>query len=340
MGLTPAAEQMLELVRKMDCFKIAAVADLDSLRSEAFARQYECAAFSDFRRFLIQTPLDVLIVGEPLYSSADYIRQAIQKKCHIIKIPPPALNFEQCATFIQQARKEEVFFVLSIPGRFEPAILKLREALRQDEPDYWHLITAVSHVPMDQIPPQMRWLYDPQTAGGGVLLQNTYDLLDEVVLCFGLPQQVYAQLTSQAPDRQQRLSVTEDTALVLMRFSDTLMAQVCASRTLGPARRHLRIHGKGKFITVTGQEFTLHDNQGNLLEQVQFKTEQIHGMQDFLTHFSRAVLKPAQHKMYPPLGMDLYTMATLEAIYLSARTAMPETPLRLLDLAGAGTTMW
>jgi len=340
MGLTEPIQQMLELALALEDYQVVAVADEDVQLGQSFSRRYNCPVYVDFRRMIMQNPADVLFVGAPLHLCADHIRQAIQNKCHIIKTPPAGLTFEQCASFIQLARKENVHFVVALPGRFEPAVLRLREELSHSEPDYWHLITAICHVPQGKIPPHKRWLLDPQMAGGGVLIQNSYDLLDEIVLCFGLPQQVYAQLISQAPDRQQRLSITEDNAMAIMRFTDTLVAQIVASRTLGPARRHLRIHGKDKFITLTRDEFSISDNEGKLIDNVQFSQEQFHGMQDLLTNFARAILSPQQYALYPSPGTDLYTMAVIESLYLSARTAMPEAPSRLLDLAKTGAAVW
>lgn len=340
MGLTDPVQKLLEQTAATERYKIVALSDEDPQLGQVFSRQYECPSYIDFRRMIMQNPADVVIVGAPLHICADHIRQAIQNKCHIIQMPPAGLTFEQCASFIQLARKEQVHFVLALPGRFEPAVLRLREVLSQSEPDYWHLITAICHVPQGEIPPQKRWLLDPQMAGGGVLIQNAYDLMDEIVLCFGLPQQVYAQLVSQAPDRQQRLSVTEDNAMILMRFSETLVAQVTASRTLGPARRHLRIHGKDKFITLTRDDFTITDNDGNQTELVQFAPEQFHGTQDLLINFANAIQSPQQTPLYPAPGIDLYTMAVIESAYLSARTAMPETPSRLLDLTKNGAAVW
>lgn len=335
MGLSDPAQNMLEVALSLGCFEVVAAADEDAQLGQIFSRRYNCPVYTDFRRMVMQNPADVVFAGAPMHACIDHIRQAIQNKSHIIKLPPAGLTFEQCASLIQQARKEQVYFVLAIPGRFEPAMLRLRQELADSEPDYWHLITAICHVPQGEIPPQKRWLLDPQLSGGGVLMQNAYDLMDEMVLCFGLPEQVYALLTSQAPDRQQRLSTTEDNVLISMRFSDTLIAQVVASRTLGPARRHLRIHGKGKFITLTRDDFSITDNNGNLMVQVQFSPEQFHGMQDLLDNFAKAILNPAQNKLTPEPGVDLYTMAVIESAYLSARTAMPENPSRLLDLAKA-----
>ncbi|MBM4104057.1 MAG: Gfo/Idh/MocA family oxidoreductase [Planctomycetes bacterium] len=340
MGLSEPILAMLDVALSMDCFEVTAAADEDAQAVQAFSQRYGCPAYTDFRRMIMQNPADVLFVGAPLHTCGEHIRQAIQNKCHIIKMPPAGLTFEQCASLVQQARREGVYFVTAIPGRFEPAVLRLRQELADSEPDYWHLITAVCHVPQGEIEPQKRWLLDPKLSGGGVLIQNAYDLLDEMVLCFGLPQQVYAVLISQAPDRQQRLSITEDNAVVSMKFSDTLAAQVMASRTLGPERRHLRMHGKDKFITLTREDFSITDNSGNLMEHIQFSPEQFHGTQDLLDNFAKAVLNPSEkNKLSPPAGVDLYTMAVIESAYLSARTSMPETPSRLLDMAKANVLM-
>jgi len=341
MGLNEQVDELLELAWQDERFTITAVADEDTSRAQATARRYECTASEDYRRLIIQNQLDVLFVGAPVHSCIDYLRAALQKKFHILKTVPAAVNFEQCAELVALARKEGVHFVPVLPGRFEPMQERLRGQLSCPEAESWHLITAVCHIPAGPMPAERRWLQDPQLAGGGVLMWNAYDLLDEIILSFGLPQQVYALLTNQAPDRQQRMSLTEDTAIVSLRFSDTLVAQICASRTLGPARRHLRIHGTERVLTLTREEFLVCDHRGNVLEHVIFGPERIHGLKDLLENFVCAVLQPDGCKLWPGPQADLKTMAVVESAYLSARTAMPEAPPRLLELARAGTAgLW
>ncbi len=340
-GLNEQVESLLELALKDERFSISAVADEDASRAQSAARRYECAQFDDFRRLIMQNQLDVLFVGAPIHSCIDHLRLALQKKFHILKTTPAAMNFGQYAELVGLARKEGVHFVPVLPGRFEPMLERLRSELSRSEAESWHLITAVCHIPAGPFPAESRWLYDPQLAGGGVLMWNAYDLIDEIVLSFGLPQQVYALLANQAPDRQQRMSLTEDTAIVSLRFSDALIAQVCASRTLGPARRHLRIHGKERFLTLTRDDFLVCDHQGNVTEHVVFGPERIHGLKDLLENFASAVLEPGQCKLWPGSEADLKTMAVVESAYLSARTAMPEAPPRLLELARAGAAgLW
>ena len=339
LGLTERMEPLLEAVWQHPAYAIKAVADNDPEVAEAFARRYECEAFDDFRQLIIQTKADILAVGMPVHLSAEYIKLAIEKEYHILKAPPAGLNFEQAAEWIQQAFKLGRRFTLVQDGRFHPLLDRLRFMIDGADANFWHLISAVCHVPMPPLEPQNRWLYDPSMAGGGVLLQNTYGLIDELVLCFGLPQLVYGQMMNQAPDRQQRMSLTEDTAIVTMRFTDTLMAQVIASRTLGPARQHLRIHGKDRFLTLMPEELLACDHDGGVLERHEFKAEKPVWAQRLLDNFVDSLNKPNEVALFPPQENDLLTMAVLEAAYLSTRTGMPEEPEKIFRLAGSTTPL-
>jgi predicted dehydrogenase len=322
-------------------FVIAAVGDERQDRAESWARKYECPVFTDYRQLIIQTQADFLLFGSPAYQCIEFIRLGIQQKFHILKTCPPTLNFSQLAELYRLAKKEKVLFLTLQKGRFglpfEHVRNCLAESSRQKEQP-WHLISAVCHVPMGELEPQMRWLYDPNMAGGGVLLQDCYDLIDELLLCFGLPQKVYALAISQAPDRQQRMSLTEDTAIVAMQFTDSLIAHICGSRTLGPARRHLRIHGKQQHLTAADQEVVLYDNSGNLLVQKTYPGDDLPSQKRMLENLAESFADPQKHPLYPCYGFDLNTFAVIEAAYLSTRTGMAEDPSRILKLADIDMT--
>lgn len=334
-GLNEQAEQWLDIAWESDFYKIVAVADERAELTETFARKYECQTFTDYRQLIVGTETDFLLFGAPIHLCAEFIRLGIQQKRHILKLCPPALDFEQLAEFYRSAQKENVLFLVLQNSRFGASFEQFRQALIRPQPQQsWHLISAVCHVPATEILTTKRWLNDPKTAGGGVLLQNCYDLIDELVLCFGLPQRIFALTINQAPDKQQRLSLTEDTAVVSMQFTDNLIAQLCASRTLGPARRHLRVHGKLQHLTATEQEVIIYDNAGELIEHKEFTDDTIPSKKRLLENLALSLSDPAAHPLYPPHGCDLRTLAVIESAYLSNRTGMPEQPGRILNLAG------
>ena len=338
-GLNEQTEQLLDIAWESKLYEIVAVADERAERAEQSTRKYECQGFTDYRQLIIQTETDFLLFGSPIHLCAEFIRLGIQQKRHILKLSPPALSFEQLAEFYRSAQREEVLFLVMQNGRFGLPFEHFRDTTAKPKPEQsWHLISAVCHVPTLDVEPTMRWLNDPKTAGGGVLLQNCYDLIDELVLCFGLPQRVYALTINQAPDKSQRLSLTEDTAILTMQFTDNLIAQLCASRTLGPARRHLRVHGKFQHLTVTDEEIVICDNSGELLQQEQYPDDIIPSKKRMLENLALSITDPDHHTLYPHYGSDLKTFAVIESGYLSNRTGMPEEPARILDLSGLDPT--
>ncbi|MEN8128343.1 MAG: Gfo/Idh/MocA family oxidoreductase [Planctomycetota bacterium] len=340
-GLTDPALGLVETASESGFYTIAAVGDERQDRADTYARKYACPAFTDYRQLIVQTEADLLLFGNPVHQCIEFVRLGMAQKFHILKTCPPALNFSQLAELYRLAKKEKVLFLTLQNGRFRLPFEHVRKYLakpEQSDDQLWHLVSAVCHVPMGELDPEMRWLYDPNMAGGGVLLQDCYDLIDELLLCFGLPQKVYALAINQAPDRQQRMRLTEDTAIVTMRFTDALIAQICTSRTLGPARRHLRVHGKQQHLTATEQEVVLYDNEGNLLEQKAYQDDDRPSQKRMLENLAKSLVDPSGHPLYPCYGFDLNTFAVIEAAYLSARTGMAEEPGRILKLADIDVT--
>ncbi|MCE5184539.1 MAG: Gfo/Idh/MocA family oxidoreductase [Planctomycetaceae bacterium] len=340
-GLTDEAQELLAIAVASGLYTIAAAGDERAERAQGCARRYECPAYTDYRQLIVQTKADLLLFGAPVHRVGEFIKLGIQEHFHILQMCPPALNFEQLAVFYRMANKERVRFFTTAWRRFEESFGFVRRFVDEakDEGNSWHLVSAVCHVPIGELESERRWLYDPQTAGGGVLLQSCYDMIDQLVLCFGMPQKVYALMISQAPDRQQRMSLTEDTAVVTMQFTETLIGQLCASRTLGPARRHVRVHGKLKHLTTAGEEVVIYNNSGILLRQENYPDDERPSKRRMLENIAWGLLGKEGHVLWPEHGFDLNAMAVIEAAYLSARTGMAEEPSRILNLAEKTTAV-
>jgi predicted dehydrogenase len=335
-GLTESSLGLLDIAFESGLYAVTAVADTRAERLEMCERKFDCPVFTDYRQLIVATEADFILFGDPIHQCVEFMRLALQEGFHVLKTLPPALNFPQLTELYQLAKKHQRLFLTMQNGRFRLPFQHIRNHLTEtdrQEDQSWHLVSAVCHVPTGELEADMRWLNDPNMAGGGVLLHNCYDLIDELLLCFGLPRKVYALTINQAPDRQQRMSLTEDTAIVTMQFTDSLIAQICASRTLGPARRHLRVHGKQQHLTATEEEVVLYDNAGTLLEQKTYTADDLSSQKRMLENLAAAFKSPDTCDLYPVHGFDLKTMAVIEAAYLSTRTGMAEDPERILQLA-------
>jgi len=176
------------------------------------------------------------------------------------------------------------------------------------------------------------WYTDPKLAGGGVLLRDCYEMIDQIMWNFPVPLQVYSLNTNQAGDKQQRLYLTEDTAVVTMKFDDTLIGNIIALRRagLGPRREFLRVYGKNKIVTVTRDRLTVSDGSGQSHKQLKYNEDALGCMAKVLDNFALNILSPDENKLCSSGGESLTNMAVIESAYLSARTGIPEEPGRIL----------
>ena len=330
LGLNDSGLALLETASEIDYFQIQAVADKDTTLAEKIAAQYKCTAYDDYRQLLTANQFDCLFVAAGTYSCDEYIRMAMKKKFNILKLTPLARNFEEAAEFVRLAENENIKFAVANLGRFDQSFAALREFLQEEQIEQISLITAVCLVGGRSHP---AWQSDPKLAGGGVLLHNCYEIIDQITLNFGTPQQVYSLNTNRAGDKQQRLCLTEDTAVVTMKFSDTLICNLTASKVIGPEQMILKVYGKNKILTVSSTRFTVSDGLGRLSEESKYDSNPADCLRKLLENFAQSILSPDKNKLCSSASENLNIMAVLESAYLSARTAMPEEPGKILQMA-------
>ena len=331
LGLNEGGQLLLEAAYKSDYLQIQAVADKDANLAERLAKEYKCVAYDDYRQLIIQNQLDCLVVAAGMYSCEEYVRMAMKKKFNILKLSPAARNFEEAVEFAQLAEDEDVQFAVVNPARFARSFLALREFLQEGRVEQVFLITAFCNIGEQ---PDTGWQTDPRLAGGGVLLRNCYQVIDQIVWNFAVPQQVYSLNTNQAVDKQQRLYLTEDTAVVTMKFTDTLIGNLITSRRsgMGPREEILRVYGKDKILTVDNGRLAVSDGLGQTSEELKYEDDEFCRYAALLGNFALSILFPDNNKLCSSGRENLKDMAVIESAYLSARTGFPEEPGRILQM--------
>jgi predicted dehydrogenase len=333
LGLNDSGQRLLRAAAATGCFQIQAVADLDPQKAERAAAEHHCEAYSDYRQLIVQNQLDCLLIAAETHTCDEQLKAALKKKFHVLKIAPLGRTFEESRECVRLAQREGVQLAVAHPARFQSNFMALHEMIAQGRLEHVFLIGASCSFSAADPP---GWRADPELAGGGVLLHDCYPLFDQLLLSFPLPEQVYALKTNQAPDKQQRLYLTEDTALVCLRFNDALMGSVVATRRhgIGPHRVRIEVHAKEALLIVTENQVELRTRDGRGALKRRYKEEEQVATERLLSSFARSLQDPDQ---FPPVGSgaeNLRIMAMLESAYLSARTGFPEEPARILQLAG------
>jgi predicted dehydrogenase len=340
LGLNEKSKLLIEAAQATGLFDIQAVADKDISLVEKVANDLKCDGYDDFRRLITATDSRlakenrVLFIASETYACDEYIQMAMKKKFNVLKLPPMARNFEEASEFVRLGEDEKIIFTIANTGRYALSYLALRDYFLQKKLDEVFLITVYTTF---SEPPTNSWHTDPNLSGGGVLLYNCYKIIDQILLNFGLPQQMYSLNTNQAKDRQQRSYITEDTAVITLKFSDTLVGNIVTSRRsgMGPQQEYIRFYGKDKMLTVNEERFSIHDSRGGITEQQEFSDTELERMTAQLRAFAMSILSPEQNKPVSTGRENLNNMAVIESAYLSAKTGFPEEPARIINMPPA-----
>ena len=342
LGLDRRGTTLLQAIDTVDYFKIGAVADRDGKRAEHVAARLRCDPFDDYRQFIVQHDFDCLIVAAPLHSCLEHVRLALKKKIHVLKLPPMARGFEEALSLVELADSQAVRYDVATAWRYSLSYPAWQLALQTHPLEKPFLVRASSEVGMldpaadteGPIHPdhELAWVTDETLAGGGVLRHNSYELIDQLVGAFGLPQQVYALCSSRASDKQQHHHLTEDTALVTLRFSENLTAEVIATR-YWDARNDthaISLYGWDGRVHVDAEQLSILDSQGRRLEQTLFEHDAVVQMKHLLVAYAESLLKERAFRSNHDSNQAV--MAVIDAAYLSARTGSPERPSRILEM--------
>jgi len=330
LGLTEAGQVFLEAASKNKQFQIDAVADENVEVVKNICDKYNCQDYSDYRQLIIQNRFDCLVVTAGVHNCAEHIKTAMKKKTNILMLPPPARNFQEAAELAGLADEQNVKFVVANTKRFAKSYLALRKFLDENPDEQIYLINAECYLPDQSFPV---WQTDPKLAGGGVLLCNCYQIIDQILWNFQKPQWVYSLCTSKASDKQQRLYRTEDIATVTMKFTDTSFCSLSAGRGLGPKRQSLMLHSKNRTITVSDTRFTVSEHSGDITDNFQYSDDSITLTSALLDNFAAALAANGRKSVASSIQENLLNMAVIESAYLSARTSMPEQPERVSKIA-------
>ncbi len=334
LGLGPEGQRLLEAAQATGDFCIKAVADQDQQRVDRNAKEFGCEPYTDYRQLIVQNQFDCLLVAADIHVCDEHLKAALKKRFHVLKLPPPARDFEEALEYVQLAESAGVQFAIANPARFRSSYQKVRALLNDGQVKQVFLITAEGRIGSANRP---AWRADPKLAGGGVLLHDCYPLVDQILWNFPIPQQVYALTSNQAPDKQQRLYLTEETAVVSLKFAEALMANLVAARRhdLVDSETTLTIYAKDAVLSVTDDRVALSTGSDHDDQVWQFDEGPQDVLKRLLGSFAESVRTPQEHFLVSSGAANLANMAVLESAYLSARTGFPEEPTRILRITGS-----
>ena len=175
-----------------------AVAD-KSERTRKSAGKYRVKIYDDYRKLIDSEKLDAIIVSLPNFLKKESVIYASENKLDIFLDKPLSRDFGEAQEIIRKVKKENVRLMLGVNYRYFDCMQKLKNAL--DEGKVGDVVIATSELVMNGpfshplVPTRVPdWWLNKEMAGGGVLLDLGYHLIDIFNWLFGDLQVQYSNL--------------------------------------------------------------------------------------------------------------------------------------------------
>ncbi len=324
LGLGRGGQQVADVLLSSSWCELVAVASPRRLRLERFNDLHpDIATFDDFRSLIVARPLDALFIAVPPFVRSNYLKLAAERDLPVWILPPAARRVSE-ATQILAMFDTACPVVVSRSWGIDPAM----QATSPGVDAMGRMFLARGNV-MTCWSEDFDWRGDAKRAGGGVLLDRGYGVVDTIVSAMGLPSTVYAAMAGTSRPGGLYPYDTEDTAGLICQYGDGGMAVVSTCWTAGPERWYLVFNGTEGSIRFEETRMEAYDRAGEptLPEQRRADNALMPSIENFLSQ-----LHTNPQKIEGRLQTHLPTVATLEAAYLSAKTGEQESPERILDV--------
>jgi hypothetical protein len=85
-------------------------------------------------------------------------------------------------------------------------------------------------------------------------------------------------------------------------------------------------------LAVNSESLFFQDNYVKIMEYKMFMAYKSDCIKKTLTKFAQSILSPDEYPLTDAEEADINNMAVIESAYLSAKTAVPEEPQRILNM--------
>ena len=320
-GVGGYGKKILAELGRNESFRIQAIADQDRELATELAGQYEAEPYDDYRSLIVQENLDVLFLSLPTYLCGECIQSAAKKKIHVFKEAPLARTLPEAIAWVELMDKAGVKFQVGAPRRFAPGYLLAHKLIQEGQIGLVYMIRAES---FDQFRGPLGWRGDPVLSGGGVLLEQAYHLIDQMVLLQGPPERVYSLHTDWCSKRTLPPYRTEDTLVLTMKYAGGALGNLLTGWMTGTQSERVLLHGTEGALEANINQLRVFDVEGNIIKEETYQVDQAWLIAQQVRHFAAGLLDE-EIKPVSTAQEHCVNVAIVESGYLSARTKQPET---------------
>ncbi|MHC4798186.1 MAG: Gfo/Idh/MocA family protein, partial [Planctomycetota bacterium] len=259
LGLGRGGQQLCAALLSSSWCELVAVASPKTDRLERFVEEHPgISAYDDFRSLIVESHLDILFMAIPPYERLKYFDLAVERGLPVWMLGPAARRIDEAVEVMRKFERADCPLVVSRSWGFEPALCP--EAI--DISQLGHIFFARGNM-MTCWTEDLDWRGDSHRAGGGVLLDRGYSMLDTAVQLMGFPNSVHAVASGVSRPAGPFPYDTEDTIALTCKFSGGSIGVFSGCWTAGPERWELEFYGTESSVQIDESRVILLDRPGH-----------------------------------------------------------------------------
>lgn len=261
-------------------------------RAAAMAQRFGIPVSTRNFEDLLKIPyLDAVAVVTPNSTHAEFVREAIRARKHVICDKPLAMNGEEAAELYRLAEAAAVKHVTFVPYRFSPASVAMKTAAGAGQMGRVVSVTATWGVDMRDEP--LRWRFQRKLAGPGVIGDLGAHVFDLITWWVGPVRRVLGRCKTLVPIRpaevggRRRKVDVPDECWTLLEF---------ASAGIGSAKLSWNAK-RGQLIEIEG-------DRGELVYQSPSLLQWLRGRGEFAPSAKLALVPDSAHVADLPMRTE------------------------------------
>ena len=220
----------LEYFSKDKRTELVTVADPDKAVQSRVIKKYNPeVVVSDYKEVLDRNEIDIVVVAVPHNLHYPIVMDALHAGKHVICEKPLAISVKEADGMIDTAERVGKKLLVTLNMRFDACAVKINEVIKQNRiGKIFMASSAYLGYEVERLNDLNDWKGDLQKAGGGVLLDGGYHIIDFINSCLGQAVSVQAmggRYSIEAPNKG------EDNVSLLLEYQDSCIANLQVSFT-------------------------------------------------------------------------------------------------------------
>ena len=282
---------------------LVAISDLMRDKSEEVAKEYSAKGFVDYMDILKMPEIDAVSVCVPTTHHFNVVMDAIEHGKHVLVEKPIAFTLREAEAMVKAAKDEGVKLATGHVERFNPAVGKAKELIKDD------VIGEVVSASAKRVGP-----FPPRIKDVGVIIDLAIHDVDIMYHLFDSPiSRIYANMGSRLEKCEY-----EDHAEIMSSFKNGIIGMLEVNWLTPYKKRKLEVTGVDGIISIDYIDQTVHV-YGKSTQNVDIEYKE--PLREELNSFLNAVDNGEEPKI---TGKDgIYALKVVTAAMKSAKDTLP-----------------